>query len=97
MYGVYTNVCGGSTFAHGTTGLEKAMAAKAKLVFETNDGEIRVEAASFKEARSLACRELSVSGPRSLHFYEVGGDREFFESLYDGEGWYTDAAGRKHI
>jgi hypothetical protein len=67
-----------------------------KMAFETECGEYRVEGKTFRECRINAGRLLSVSGPRSLSFSEIGGGRAFYTSLYDGEDYYTDAAGKRH-
>lgn len=72
------------------------MTATKTIRFETRDGEYTIEGETFKECRIRAGRFLSVSGPRALHFYEVGGNREFYTSLYDGQDYHTDAAGRQH-
>jgi len=69
---------------------------KTQLVFETECGEYRVVGKTFKECRAKACRLLSVDGPRALRFSEVGGSREFYKSLYDGQDYHVDASGRKH-
>lgn len=69
---------------------------KTKLRFETACGEYRIEGETFRSCRIRAGRYLSVGGPRSLLFTETDGERQFLTSLYDGEDWYTDAAGRKH-
>lgn len=66
------------------------------IKFETESGEYSVEGRTFRDCRIKAGRHLSVSGPRALRFAEVGGKREFYTSLYDGQDYHIDAAGRKH-
>lgn len=66
------------------------------IKFETQCGGYTVEGRTFAECRRKAGRFMEVSGPRALRFTEVGGEREFYTSLYDGQDYHIDAAGRKH-